>query len=98
VTAEVDREANRVAVSVTAPRLPDPRAAEAERPARLGSLSLYLDEGLVDMRREVVVRVDGEERWRGVPEPRLAVLVRSAEEREDPRYTFPAETGPLGPR
>ncbi len=91
LTASADRGANRVDVAIKAPRSPDPRATEAERPQRVAKLSVYLDERLVDMTREVVVTVDGKERFRSVPKLSLAVLCRSAEERQDPQYAFAAE-------
>jgi hypothetical protein len=91
VTASCDRARNAVDVTVAAPRSATPRETEAERPARVAKLSVYLDDRLVDMTREVVVTVDGKERFRAVPRLSLAVLVRSAQEREDPEYAFPAE-------
>lgn len=91
LVAEVDVERNRIDVTLRAPRSMDPAAEEAKRPARVAALSLYVDDRLVDLGREVVVSVDGRERYRGVPEPRLEVLVRSAEEREDPEYVFARE-------
>jgi pimeloyl-ACP methyl ester carboxylesterase len=101
LTASLDRAANSVAVTVKAPRSMNPRATEAERPARIAKLSVYLDERLVDMSKEVVVTVDGKERFRGVPRLSLATLVRSAEEREDPEYAFASEAAwdaPATPR
>ena len=101
VTASADRAANSVAVTIKAPRSMNPRETEAERPARVAKFSVYLDECLVDMSKEVVVTVDGKERFRGVPRLSLATLVRSAEEREDPEYSFAAEAAwdaPASPR
>lgn len=43
--------------------------------ADTSTLSLLLEEPIVDPEREVVVTVDGEERWRGVPEARLETLL-----------------------
>lgn len=91
VVATANREYNKVDLVVKAPRSATPRETEAERPARVAKLSVYLDERLVDLSREVVVTVDGKERFRGVPARSLAVLLRSAEEREDPEYAFAAE-------
>lgn len=91
VVATANREYNRIDLVVKAPRSATPRETEAERPARVASLSVYLDERIVDVAREVVVTVDGKERYRGIPRPSLPVLVRSAEEREDPEYAFAAE-------
>jgi hypothetical protein len=46
---------------------------------------------VLDLGKEIVITVDGKERYRGIPALRLATLVRSAEEREDPEYVFAAE-------
>ena len=91
VTATANREYNTVAITVTAPRSATPQKTEAERPAQVAKLSVYLDDRLVDMSKEVVVTVDGKERFRGTPQLSLVTLVRSAEEREDPEYAFAAE-------
>ena len=98
VVATVNREYNKVDIVVKAPRSATPRETEAERPARLLKLSVYLDERVVDVSKEVVVSVDGTERFRGVPKRSLATLVRSAEEREDPEYAFAAEATWDAPR
>jgi len=74
VVAELDREANAIDVTVD---------------GRLADLSLLLDDRLVDLEREVVVRVGGEERWRGVPERTLATLLMTAD-RCDPGLVFEA--------
>jgi pimeloyl-ACP methyl ester carboxylesterase len=92
VVADADRAKNAIAISVKSPRTATPTATEAERPARIAKLSVYLDDRLVDLSKEVVVTVDGKERFRGVPRLSLVTLVRSADEREDPEYTFPAES------
>jgi pimeloyl-ACP methyl ester carboxylesterase len=91
VTATCDRARNAVDVTVKLPHTAPVRELEAQRAARVASLSVYLDERLVDMTKEVVVSVDGKERFRGRPPLRLATLVESAEEREDPQYVFAAE-------
>ena len=101
VTATADRAANAIAITVKSPRSATPQKTEAEREGRLVKLSVYLDERLVDMSKEVVVTVDGKERFRGVPRLSLATLVRSAEEREDAEYAFAAEAAwdaPVSPR
>jgi hypothetical protein len=54
-------------------------------------LSVYLDDRVLDLSKEVLVVVDGKVRFRGRPEARLPVLLRSCEEREDPRYAFARE-------
>jgi dienelactone hydrolase len=87
----VDVPGNALDVKLTAPASADPKRTEAERSARLAALSFYVDERLLDPAHEVVVRVDGKERARAVPQPSLAVLVRSAEEREDANYVFACE-------
>jgi pimeloyl-ACP methyl ester carboxylesterase len=91
VVATADRARNAVDVVVKAPRSANAVATEAERPARVAKLSVYLDERLVDLSKEVVVTVDGKERSRVKPTLSLATLLRSAEEREDPQYAFAAE-------
>lgn len=91
VVATADKTKNAVDVVVKSPRSAEPKKTEAERAARIAKLSVYLDARLVDLTKEVVVTVDGKERFRGVPVLSLATLVRSAEEREDPEYAFAAE-------
>jgi pimeloyl-ACP methyl ester carboxylesterase len=82
VVATANLAYNKVEVVVKAPRSAAAAKTEAERASRVAKLSVY---------REVVVTVDGKERFRGVPALSLATLVRSAEEREDPEYAFAAE-------
>jgi hypothetical protein len=91
VIATANLAYNKVDVVVKAPRSAEPAKTEAERASRVAKLSVYLDPKLLDLSREVVVTVDGKERFRGVPALSLATLVRSAEEREDPEYAFAAE-------
>ncbi len=50
-------------------------------------LFVLLREELVDMSKEVIVRLNGKETYRGIPEPSLAVLVSTAR-RGDERLTF----------
>ncbi len=89
LVATLDRDANRIDLVVTKPRSATPNAEQRE--AAVSTLSVYLDERLVDLSKEVVVTVDGKERHRAVPELRLTTLVRTAEEREDVQYVFAAE-------
>jgi dienelactone hydrolase len=63
VTAEFDAKANAFDVTMDTPR---------------EGLELLVDGELVDFDREVVVRFAGEEVWRGVPEPRLEVLIETS--------------------
>lgn len=63
VVAELDRAANEVRI-------------ESEQSVK--GLSILLDEELLDLSREVVVRVNGEERFRGTPIPRLSVLLATS--------------------
>lgn len=91
LTATVDRERNAVDIVIERPRSAQPLRTEAEREERVRGISVYLDERLLDVSREVVVTVDGKVRHRGVPEARLATLLRSCEEREDPGYAFAHE-------
>lgn len=88
LVASVDREANAVEISVEKPRSPTPLQTEAEREPHVATLEISLDDRMLDVAREIVIRVDGVERYRGVPERSLATLVRTAEEREDPAYVF----------
>lgn len=99
LTATVDAAANSIDVAIVAPRSATPTKTEAERAGKVEALSIYVDERLVDMEREIVLRVDGVERFRGPATPSLVELVRSAEEREDREYVFPARirVGPAPP-
>ena len=94
LTATVDRAKNSIDATVALPRSGNPAAAEAERASRVDALSFWIDEKLVDPSKEVVVTVDGKERWRGLPTASLGTLLRSAEEREDPEYAFAYEGPP----
>jgi poly(3-hydroxybutyrate) depolymerase len=87
VTATRDPERNAIDIELDRPRGGGTRQLEE----RIRGLSVYLDDRVLDLSREVVITVGGEERYRGRPEVRLATLVRSAEEREDPEYVFAAE-------
>ncbi len=88
LTATVDREANRIDLSVQAPAMMLPSKARAARPRKVATIGVHLDGRLVDLGRDVVITLDGEERYRGMPEASLATLLRTAEEREDPDYVF----------
>jgi len=52
--------------------------------------SLLLDDRLVDLSREVVVREGGEERFRGKVPLTLSTMLLTAVERRDPELIFPA--------
>lgn len=95
LTATLDRAGNRVDLSVQKPREATVRDGPAVE-ARLQRISVYLDDRVLDLSKEVVIALDGKERYRGRPEPRLATLLRSCEEREDPEYAFACEA-PVGP-
>jgi hypothetical protein len=97
LTATADRAWNAIDAVVTAPRSADPKRTESERAAFTDTLSFHLDARLLDPSREVVVTVDGKERWRGIPAPSLAILLRTAEEREDREYAFALEVPPPSP-
>lgn len=94
LTAKADRTRNAIDVAVAPPRSADPKRTETEREAHTGTLSFLLDERLLDPSREVVVTVDGKERWRGVPPASLGTLLRTAEDREDPEYAVAVEVPP----
>lgn len=53
-------------------------------------LTLYLDARLVDLEKEVVVKVDGKETFRKVVPIRLSTMVETAVERDDAEYVFGA--------
>ncbi|MGH7149309.1 MAG: hypothetical protein ACREIU_01360, partial [Planctomycetota bacterium] len=53
-------------------------------------LSVLLDERLADFSKEVLVRVNGSERFRGKVAPSLATMLLTAAERNDPEMLFPA--------
>lgn len=55
----------------------------------LGDFAVFVDEEMVDMSKEVIVRVDGEQRFRGVPARRLSTLLMTLP-RHDPRLLFAA--------
>jgi dienelactone hydrolase len=90
VVATADRTKNSVEITVKPPREVG-ASTPAEREAKTATLSVYLDDRVLDLSKEVVIAVDGKERFRGVPKLSLPVLVRSAAEREDPEYAFAAE-------
>jgi hypothetical protein len=94
VVATVDRAKNAVDVVVKAPLTGTPMKTEAERAPHVATLSVYLDEKLLDLSKEVTVAVDGKVRCRVKPTLSLATLVRSAQEREDPDYAYAAEAAP----
>ncbi len=74
VVADLDREANAIDIECT---------------SEVAGLHVLLRDELVDMSKEVVVRLNGEETFRGVPSRSLAVLVSTAR-RGDARLTFDA--------
>ena len=94
LTARVDLPNNTIEVTVQAPVGPDKAKIEAEREERILALSFLVDERLLDVTRDVILKIDGQERFRGIPAPSLAALVRSAEEREDPEYAVAREVRP----
>ncbi len=91
LTATVDRGRNAVDIVIKAPRSIDPKGEEAKRDEYTRGLSVYLDDRVLDMSKDVLVVVDGKTRFRGRPEARLSTLLRSCEEREDPQYAFAHE-------
>ena len=72
VEAELDRAANEVRVKCDQ----DP-----------SGLRVLLDDGMLDLAREVVVELEGKEVFRGIPKRTLATLVRTAV-RNDPELMF----------
>ena len=59
-------------------------------PAASGRLTLYLNDALVDLSREVTVTVNGRRVFRGRVRPTLAAMVNSCATFFDPRRVFPA--------
>jgi predicted esterase len=53
-------------------------------------LTLLLDDRMVDLAKEVVVKVDGKEVHRAVVPIRLSTMLETAAERDDPDYVFGA--------
>ncbi len=51
-------------------------------------LSVLLDERLVDLRKEVVILLNGTERFRGTVAPSLSTMLLTAAERNDPEMLF----------
>ena len=72
VVADLDREAN---------------AVDVELEGDAAGLYVLLSEDLVDLAKEVVLRLNGDEVFRGVPERTLAALLATAR-RGDPQLTF----------
>jgi dienelactone hydrolase len=93
LVATVDAETNTIEIVIEKPRTATPQKTESERESFVSTLEISLDGDIVDMSREVVIRVDGAVRYRGTPSLSLPTLVRTAEEREDPRYVFAAQVG-----
>jgi pimeloyl-ACP methyl ester carboxylesterase len=91
LTAAADRARNAVDLTVERPRSGDAVRTEKERAEAVQRISVYLDERLLDPAKEVLLTVDGKERFRGAVQPRLETLLRSCEEREDPEYAFALE-------
>ena len=56
-------------------------------------LSVLLDERLVDLDKEVTIRLNGAEKFRGKPVRRLSVLAATAAEKRDPEMLFVAKVG-----
>lgn len=94
LTASVDVPGNAIDVTVKAPVGPDPAKIESERAERVAALSFLVDERLLDVGREITLRIDGKERFRGIVRASLATLVRSASDREDAEYTVAREVRP----
>jgi len=69
----------------------DPDHAGGRVPARSGRVLVRLDDGMVDLDRELQVVVNGASRAAVQPHRRLATMVRTLAERGDPRLCFPAE-------
>ena len=66
-------------------------AFEVSATGPVDGLTVLLDDRLADLSKEVVVKVNGKETFRGVPRLSLATMVRSAVERNDADLLFVAE-------
>lgn len=69
----------------------DPAHAGQRLPARSGRVLVRLDDGMVDLDRELEITVNGTKRPAVRPHRRLATMVHTLTERGDPRLCFPAE-------
>jgi predicted esterase len=72
-------------VEVTAPNTIDVTGDATSK-----GLTLYLDDRLVDLEKEVTVKVDGKEVFRQVAKIHLSTMVETAAERADAEYVFGA--------
>lgn len=66
------------------------RIQKTYTPATKGRFKIYLNNELVDLNREVVVTVNGEQMFRGVLQPNLTDMVNSCADFYDPARVFPA--------
>jgi pimeloyl-ACP methyl ester carboxylesterase len=73
-----------VHVEITAPNT----IAITTKAKSLAGFSLLLDERLVDLEQDIVVRVNGTEAWKGKGERRLTTLLETAAENNDAELTF----------
>ena len=54
-------------------------------------LRIYLNDQLVDLSKEVTIKVNGEAVFKGLVKPSMEALIRSTAERGDPQQVFPAQ-------
>lgn len=60
------------------------------QPATKGKIIIYLNEQLVDLKREVVLTVNGKELFKGIVKPELRHLINSCATFFDPQRLYPA--------
>ncbi|MDA1114355.1 MAG: hypothetical protein O3A95_08680 [Planctomycetota bacterium] len=68
-------EAPVMTLITVAERLPDSNTIAIESKADLSTLYVLLDERVVDMEKEVIITVNGEETNRGLPQPTLGTML-----------------------
>ena len=82
LTAKSDKSKNTIHLTAT---------DKEDQPATGVKLRVYLNEQLVDLTKEVVIKVNGKEAFKGMVKPSMEALIRSTAERGDPRQVFPAQ-------
>ena len=64
---------------------------EIEAAEGIDKLSIRLDDSMLDLDKEVVIKHQGRELYRAIPPRTIATLIETLTEREDPRGTWSAE-------
>ncbi|BDS06338.1 hypothetical protein NT6N_13780 [Oceaniferula spumae] len=84
LTAKANRESNTVEISSQFSKDGKDTASE-----NIG-LRVYLNDTLVDLSKEVTIKVNGKKAFQGIAKPSMEALIRSTAERGDPKLVFPA--------